>query len=189
VSTAGHMLGGTSQRPSQPEQQRVQARVCAWLLNQECLGAAHLQPDQDGNSPAVMARLEGFHALADSLDAALAALLGDRRCSCCGAACGDEIRPASRVGEVCHCRCNADEQGQYGPFQMPDGLQGAAPGGVAAAGCLRKGSSQSERGACVRAAQLRQLSVRILRGLRVSSIHKGSTRPSLRGFGCVGLHT
>ena len=47
-----------------------QSRVCEWLLNEECLGLLHLQADGDGNTPAVMARLEGHGGLADALDAA-----------------------------------------------------------------------------------------------------------------------
>jgi hypothetical protein len=47
-----------------------QARVCEWLLNEECLGLEALQPDSDGNTPGLMARLEGHTALADALDAA-----------------------------------------------------------------------------------------------------------------------
>ena len=42
-----------------------QKRVCAWLLSEEVgLGRAHLQGDADGNTPALMAKLEGFHELA-----------------------------------------------------------------------------------------------------------------------------
>ena len=38
--------------------------VCEWLLGPEVrLGAVHMQPDADGNSPSVMARLEGYRDL------------------------------------------------------------------------------------------------------------------------------
>jgi ankyrin repeat protein len=40
-------------------------RICEWLLSDEVgLGAAHLQADQDGNTPARMAAFEGFDELA-----------------------------------------------------------------------------------------------------------------------------
>ena len=44
--------------------------VCEWLLSSAGgrLGAAHLGADGDGNTPALMARLEGFDALAGWLD-------------------------------------------------------------------------------------------------------------------------
>ena len=49
-----------------------QAQVCRWLLAPEAAGGAglglrHLQPDPDGNTPAELARLEGFAELAASL--------------------------------------------------------------------------------------------------------------------------
>ena len=52
-----------------------QKAVCEWLLDPDGggLGAAHLRADGDGNTPALMARLEGYTALADYLDHADAA--------------------------------------------------------------------------------------------------------------------
>ena len=49
-----------------------QAQVCRWLLAPEAAGGAglglrHLQPDPDGNTPAELARLEGFAELATFL--------------------------------------------------------------------------------------------------------------------------
>lgn len=44
--------------------------VCAWLLNEEGLREEHMRADGDGNTPAVMARLEGFVGLAAELEAA-----------------------------------------------------------------------------------------------------------------------
>ena len=42
--------------------------ACEWLLGPEGgLGAAHLRPDGDGNTPSVMSRLEGFAELAGFL--------------------------------------------------------------------------------------------------------------------------
>ena len=42
--------------------------VCEWLLSDEVgLGAAHLRPDGDGNTPSLMARLEGHAELAEWL--------------------------------------------------------------------------------------------------------------------------
>jgi hypothetical protein len=44
-----------------------------YLLSDEGgLGAAHLLADGDGNTPGLMARLEGYGSLADYLDAAAA---------------------------------------------------------------------------------------------------------------------
>lgn len=51
-----------------------QRATCEWLINEECLGADHMRADGDGNTPAVMARLEGFTALAAELEAAERAL-------------------------------------------------------------------------------------------------------------------
>ena len=45
----------------------VQARVCEWLIDVAGLGIEHMQPDQDGNTPAEMARMEGFHELSNWL--------------------------------------------------------------------------------------------------------------------------
>ena len=43
-------------------------RVCEWLLSDGVgLGTRHLQPDQDGNTPSIMARFEGFESLAGYL--------------------------------------------------------------------------------------------------------------------------
>ena len=54
-----------------------QRAVCEWLLSDEVrLGAAHVQPDGDGNAPSTMARLEGFTELAAYLEASERALLG-----------------------------------------------------------------------------------------------------------------
>ena len=43
------------------------ADVCRWLLSAPRLGAEHMQPDGDGNTPASMAAAEGFTELADWL--------------------------------------------------------------------------------------------------------------------------
>ena len=43
--------------------------VCEWLLAEGGLGVRHLQPDGDGNTPALMARFEGHAALSEWLDA------------------------------------------------------------------------------------------------------------------------
>ena len=46
-----------------------QARVCEWLLSAEVgLGGGHLGADGDGNTPSLMARLEGFEELATFLE-------------------------------------------------------------------------------------------------------------------------
>jgi Ankyrin repeats (many copies) len=162
-----------------------QARVCAWLLNEECLGVQHLQPDQDGNSPAVMARLEGHHKLADALDAALLSLQAFCSCACgiaqqqehpeterncrgvahsraeCKQDCTSEGTHSSAQPHCCSCRCRATLES--GPFRM-DGaaLEGVLGGDSAslAQGAVRKGSSVSEHGACTRRARLRRLAVR-----------------------------
>eukprot|EP00658_Telonema_sp_P-2_P029108 TRINITY_DN22190_c0_g1_i4.p1 TRINITY_DN22190_c0_g1~~TRINITY_DN22190_c0_g1_i4.p1 ORF type:complete len:399 (+),score=62.96 TRINITY_DN22190_c0_g1_i4:43-1239(+) len=44
-----------------------QRKVCVWLVHEVGLGAAQMKPDQDGNTPSVMARLEGYTELADWL--------------------------------------------------------------------------------------------------------------------------
>ena len=51
-----------------------QRAVCEWLLDAGGggLGSAHMRPDGDGNTPALMARLEGYAELADYLDGAVA---------------------------------------------------------------------------------------------------------------------
>jgi ankyrin repeat protein len=49
-----------------------QAAVCAWLLATPGLGAEHMQPDGDGNTPARMAAAEGFDELAEWLTRAAA---------------------------------------------------------------------------------------------------------------------
>jgi len=46
------------------------AATCEWLLSAEGgLGEPHLRADADGNTPALMARLEGFTELADMIEA------------------------------------------------------------------------------------------------------------------------
>jgi len=48
-----------------------QAAVCEWLLSPQVgLGRAHLAADGDGNTPSLMARLEGHHELASYLQSA-----------------------------------------------------------------------------------------------------------------------
>jgi len=37
-----------------------QLAACKWLLEEAGLGIVHLAPDADGNTPAEMARLEGY---------------------------------------------------------------------------------------------------------------------------------
>ena len=44
------------------------AAACEWLVHVAGLGAEFMNADADGNTPARMARLEGFVALADWLD-------------------------------------------------------------------------------------------------------------------------
>ena len=41
-----------------------QQGACQWLLDDGGLGLEHMAPDSDGNTPAEMARLEGFADLA-----------------------------------------------------------------------------------------------------------------------------
>lgn len=43
------------------------ATACDWLLTHAGLGAAHMAPDGDGNTPQRMAAAEGFHDVADAL--------------------------------------------------------------------------------------------------------------------------
>ena len=47
---------------------RGHAAACRWLATRAGLGAEHMRADGDGNTPAVMARLEGFEELADELE-------------------------------------------------------------------------------------------------------------------------
>jgi ankyrin repeat protein len=47
---------------------RGHAAACRWLATRAGLGAAQMRADGDGNTPAVMARLEGFDELADELE-------------------------------------------------------------------------------------------------------------------------
>jgi hypothetical protein len=116
-----------------------QSGVCAWLLNEECLGLKHLKPDGDGNTPGVMARLEGFAALADALDASHKLLA---RVELEGA----EILPPE------------------GPFRAPnsgdcggeDSRRVDASAKTTAYGAIRKGSSLSEISSSIRRARLRQ---------------------------------
>jgi hypothetical protein len=62
--------------------------VCEWLLSDEVgLGVPHLQPDGDGNTPALMARLEGHTELADLLESAVADTCAG--CNPCPAAWAD----------------------------------------------------------------------------------------------------
>ena len=53
--------------------------VCEWLLAEDGggLGARHLAADGDGNTPALMARLEGFDELSEWLDDAAARFAPD----------------------------------------------------------------------------------------------------------------
>ena len=53
--------------------------VCEWLLAEDGggLGARHLAADGDGNTPALMARLEGYDALSEWLDGAAARFAPD----------------------------------------------------------------------------------------------------------------
>jgi Ankyrin repeats (3 copies) len=119
-----------------------QSRVCEWLLNEECLSFKHLQPDGDGNTPGVMARLEGHIALADALDASQK-LLARAELE------GPEIVPPG------------------GPFKVPDseGCSSDAARQVdecaAAYGAIRKGSTLSEIRSSIRRARSRQLSVQV----------------------------
>lgn len=46
------------------------SRICEWLLSEGGLGLCHLAADGDGNTPALMARLDGHARLAEALDAA-----------------------------------------------------------------------------------------------------------------------
>ena len=136
-----------------------QARVCAWLLNEECLGIPHLQPDQDGNSPAVMARLEGHHALADALDAALRTL--QRRG---GETAGAEVATSTEPPLA---------------FSMADDANGAAElAQEEGARSVRKGSSDSDRSACVRAVRLEQAAVRVPLRRHFLAVLAGTGRPA-----------
>jgi hypothetical protein len=125
-----------------------QARVCAWLLNEECLGIQHMQPDQDGNTPAVMARLDGFDALADALDAAVA-----------------ELQMRQQRGAN-------DQDIEDGPFRMEGVLEGVLGGRTESTGGggIQKGSNVTLQGGCVRAARLLQMvRLQLLRKLGFSA--------------------
>ena len=56
--------------------------VCEWLVEEGKLGAAHMQADEDGNTPAHMARLEGFTQLATWLELAAAQSTANAQASC-----------------------------------------------------------------------------------------------------------
>ena len=51
------------------------ANICEWLLAGGRLGLRHLAPDGDGNTPALMARLDGHVRLAEDLDAAASRMI------------------------------------------------------------------------------------------------------------------
>ena len=51
------------------------AQICEWLLGEGRLGLHHLAADGDGNTPALMARLDGHERLAEDLDAAASQLI------------------------------------------------------------------------------------------------------------------
>jgi hypothetical protein len=64
--------------------------VCEWLLSPEVgLGARQLQADGDGNTPSLMARLEGHTALAD--------WLLDAEQHAGGLACRGEVVPGAEL--------------------------------------------------------------------------------------------
>lgn len=119
-----------------------QSRVCGWLLNEECLGLKHLQADRDGNTPAVMARLEGHTDLADALDSAQKLLA---RAELEGP---DIMQPE-------------------GPFKVPESEACSSDAatkdseGAAAYGAIRKGSSLSEISSSIRRARLCQRNVQV----------------------------
>ena len=50
-------------------------RICEWLLSDGGLGPRHLAEDGDGNTPSLMARLEGHVELAEYLMASSEAAL------------------------------------------------------------------------------------------------------------------
>lgn len=146
-----------------------QARVCEWLLNEESLGLVHLQPDQDGNTPAVMARLEGHGALADALDAAAATLRAPETGRGPGA-----VQPGAagqrhdRDGGA-HVATDTAQGGAAEappPFRMAVERQNGVGESAGEGGALRrkggiqKGSSVVHRAECVRHARLAQLQVR-----------------------------
>ena len=83
---------------------RGHAAACRWLATRAGLGAEHMRADGDGNTPAVMARLEGFDELADELEetARRAAEEEERRGTTRG---DDERRATSEEG-----RATSDER-------------------------------------------------------------------------------
>ena len=83
---------------------RGHAAACRWLATRAGLGAEHMRADGDGNTPAVMARLEGFEELADELEetARRAAEEEERRGTTRG---DDERRATSEEG-----RATSDER-------------------------------------------------------------------------------
>ena len=118
-----------------------QSRVCEWLLNEECLVVQHLQADRDGNTPAVMARLEGYSGLADALNTA------------------QELLSRAEMEGL-------DVIPTEGPFSMPE--RGASSSGgtkdsepAAVYGAIRKGSSWTEISASIRRARLCQKSLHV----------------------------
>jgi ankyrin repeat protein len=125
-----------------------QARVCEWLLNEECLGLQHLRPDQDGNTPAAIARMEGYAELAEALDAAVANL--ERGC-----VLGTE-GPFSSRSRMDNPSLSTDTSPLLGPgpSQLNDLLsRPSRPQSI------RKGSGDWNRGVCVRIARLKQQKV------------------------------
>lgn len=141
-----------------------QTWVCEWLLNEECLGLRHLQADGDGNTPAVMALLDGHAALADALEAAQAILKqADLE--------GPEVVPTA------------------GPFTPPESQNCGSsdvtviPDAASKYGGIRKGSSVSEISSSVRRARLHQQDAQVCtlgpRSLYQSTLNKVTNVPSM----------
>jgi Ankyrin repeats (3 copies) len=84
-----------------------QDRICAWLLNEECLSIAHMMPDLEGNTPADLARLEGFVDVAAKLDASTHRLWDGTACCKHGPyrasadhCCGGDVKMAAATRDV-----------------------------------------------------------------------------------------
>lgn len=134
-----------------------QRGVCAWLLNEECLGAEHMRADGDGNTPAVMARLEGYTALAEDLDAAALAL---------------SAAVASAAG------------GRGGAAPGPFGRGAAEVGGE---GAKRGSAMRQDVGLCTRLARLRQLAGEVGCCVALDLRNSPCNSKSQRGAGAVRL--
>ncbi|CAE8629330.1 unnamed protein product [Polarella glacialis] len=69
-----HVLNNNGHSALHKAAVKGQGQVCEWLLEDAGLGLPQMQPDSDGNTPAIMARCGGFEALARRLEERLTAL-------------------------------------------------------------------------------------------------------------------